>query len=448
MRFASYAEALTLARISRRLRAHRAQSAGRADPSADSRHAGPVRRPSGRLPHPFTSRARTARAPRPPWPARCCGRRGCGSAPSPVPDLHAVNERIAVNGRTHRRRELHRTVLERLSDVESVSGIALTRFELLTVAALLHFSDEGVDVAVIEVGMGGTWDSTNVDRLATSRCSPTSTSITPRCWATTVGEIATRQGGHLSRRRRRHRGHDQRHRRGDRAAARPRNSARRCGSSATSSSSSENELALGGRAITLRTPYEYYDEVLVTLHGIHQGVNAATAIVAAEAFLGRALGERSSIVRRWPTRTCPVAWRLSRAIPMIVIDGAHNPAGRTRARRDAGRCLRRARRASLRAGHAHWPRRRRHGRAARRRWLHGVPLLRAALAARGAGRSSWSPRCASRARSPSRIPSAKSALAHARERSTDDDLIVVTGQPLPRRRGARRGAARRLSTSP
>ena len=43
-----------------------------------------------------------------------------------------------------------------------MSGIALTRFELLTVAALLHFSDEGVDVAVIEVGMGGTWDSTNV----------------------------------------------------------------------------------------------------------------------------------------------------------------------------------------------------------------------------------------------------------------------------------------------
>jgi len=41
----------------------------------------------------------------------------------------------------------------------------------------------------------------------------------------------------------------------------------------------------------VRTPYERYEEVLVSLHGIHQGVNAATAIVCAEAFLGRGLGE-------------------------------------------------------------------------------------------------------------------------------------------------------------
>jgi len=41
----------------------------------------------------------------------------------------------------------------------------------------------------------------------------------------------------------------------------------------------------------VRTPFERYEDVLVSLHGIHQGVNAATAIVAAEAFLGRALGQ-------------------------------------------------------------------------------------------------------------------------------------------------------------
>jgi dihydrofolate synthase/folylpolyglutamate synthase len=77
------------------------------------------------------------------------------------PDLHAINERIAVNGEPIDD-ESFVLLFSRLADVESVSGIALTRFELLTVAALLHFSDEGVDVGVIEVGMGGTWDSTNV----------------------------------------------------------------------------------------------------------------------------------------------------------------------------------------------------------------------------------------------------------------------------------------------
>ena len=66
------------------------------------------------------------------------------------PDLHAVNERIAVNGEAIDD-EVFSDLIGRLADVESVSGIALTRFELLTVAALLHFSDEGVDVAVIEV---------------------------------------------------------------------------------------------------------------------------------------------------------------------------------------------------------------------------------------------------------------------------------------------------------
>ena len=77
------------------------------------------------------------------------------------PDLHALNERIAVNGEPIDDESLVGLV-SRLADVETVSGLSLTRFELLTVAALLHFSDEGVDVAVIEVGMGGTWDSTNV----------------------------------------------------------------------------------------------------------------------------------------------------------------------------------------------------------------------------------------------------------------------------------------------
>jgi dihydrofolate synthase/folylpolyglutamate synthase len=66
--------------------------------------------------------------------------------------------------------------------------------------------------------------------------------------------------------------------------------------------------------------------VFVALHGIHQGVNAATAVVAAEAFLGRALGEDvvSSTLRgvHMPGRMEIVARN-----PLIVVDGAHNPAG-------------------------------------------------------------------------------------------------------------------------
>jgi len=90
------------------------------------------------------------------------------------PDLHAVNERIAINAEPLDD-ESFVGLLSRLADVESVSGLALTRFELLTVAALLHFSDEGVDVAVIEVGMGGR-GIRRTSSTVTSPCSPTSIS--------------------------------------------------------------------------------------------------------------------------------------------------------------------------------------------------------------------------------------------------------------------------------
>jgi dihydrofolate synthase/folylpolyglutamate synthase len=239
------------------------------------------------------------------------------------PDLHAINERIAVNAEPVDDENLV-GLLSRLADVESVSGIALTRFELLTVAALLHFSDEGVDVAVIEVGMGGTWDSTNVinsdvavltnvDLDHTAVLGPTISAIANdkvgifrhealSVVATTnaiVVEIAQRKANELA---------TQLWLLGDQFVL------------------ESNELALGGRAISLRTPYAHYEDVLVTLHGIHQGVNAATAIVAAEAFLGRALGDEV-VTNTLAKARMPGRMELISRKPMIVVDGAHNPAG-------------------------------------------------------------------------------------------------------------------------
>jgi dihydrofolate synthase/folylpolyglutamate synthase len=338
------------------------------------------------------------------------------------PDLHAVNERIAINGEAIDD-EAFIGVLERLSDVETVSGIALTRFELLTVAAFLHFSDEGVDVGVIEVGLGGTWDSTNVidsdvavltnvDLDHTAVLGPTVSAIASdkvgifragavNIVATTnaiVVEIAQRKTEELG---------------------------------ATlwllgdDFVLEENELALGGRTISLRTPYALYDEIFVALHGIHQGVNAATAIVAAEAFLGRALGDDvvSTTLRgvRMPGRMEIVARN-----PLIVVDGAHNPAGVRAlvATLDGAFDVRGQRRCVL-------------------GMLVGRELDDMITPLVGASFSEFyccapdSPRAV-----PARDvvaaleklgatayehPSARVALAHARERSTDDDLIIVTG---------------------
>jgi dihydrofolate synthase/folylpolyglutamate synthase len=338
------------------------------------------------------------------------------------PDLHAVNERIAVGGEPVDD-EAFIGLMERLSDVETVSGVVLTRFELLTVAALLHFSDEGVDVAVIEVGMGGTWDSTNVidsDVAVLTNVDLDHTAVL----GNTVGEIATDKVGIF---------------RPDAIAIVAttnaivveiaQEKAEEFGATLWLLGEQfellDNELALGGRAISVRTPYETYDEVLVTLHGIHQGVNAATAIVAAEAFLGRGLGEdvvRSTLAHAF----MPGRMEIISRNPMIVIDGAHNPAGIRAlvATLDGAFDVRGERRcvvgilsgrnlddmvaplvgANFTEFHCcapHSPR--------------AVPVdeLVAALQRHGATAFAH--------------PNAKSALAHARERSTDDDLIVVTG---------------------
>ncbi len=239
------------------------------------------------------------------------------------PDLHALNERIALNGEAISDDDFT-SLFGRLYDAESVSGIVLTRFELLTVGALLHFSDEGVDVAVVEVGLGGTWDSTNVvdgDVTVLTNVDLDHTAVL----GDSIGAIARDKVGIF---------------RQDATAVLSTTdaivveiaTARASELGATlwtieeSFDLERNDLAVGGRAITVRTPFAHYEEVLVSLHGIHQGVNATTAIVAAEAFLGRALGDdvvRSTLAGA----VMPGRMELLSYHPMIVVDGAHNPAG-------------------------------------------------------------------------------------------------------------------------
>ncbi len=338
------------------------------------------------------------------------------------PDLHAINERIAVNGEPIDDEELI-GLLQRLRDVESVSAVVLTRFELLTAAALLHFSDEGVDVAVIEVGMGGTWDSTNViesDVAVLTNVDLDHTAVL----GTTIGEIASDKVGIF---------------RSDAIAVVATTNAtvveiaqRRAGELGATLwllddgfTIERNDLALGGRAITVRTPYERYEDVLVSLHGIHQGVNAATAIVTAEAFLGRGLGERV-VVSTLAKSKMPGRMELISRKPMIVVDGAHNPAGMKAlaVTLDGAFHVTGARRCVL-------------GMLAGRDIDDMVEPLVALGFTEFHCCAPHSPRAISASEVANAVrrhggvayehPSGTAALAHARERSTDEDLIVAAG---------------------
>ena len=290
-------------------------------------------------------------------------------------------------------------------------------------AALLHFSDEGVDVAVIEVGLGGTWDSTNVvdgDVTVLTNVDLDHTAVL----GDTVAQIARDKVGIF---------------RPEAiavlattnaivveiAAAKANELGATLWALSESFALESNELAVGGRSITLRTPYERYEDVLLSLHGIHQGVNAATAIVAAEAFLGRALGE--DVVRgTLGSARMPGRMELVARHPMIVVDGAHNPAG------VAALC------ATLDgAFHVEGERRCVLGMLTGRDLDDMVEPLVALGFTEFLCAAPHSPRAVTASDVAavvrrhggvaSEFPSVGAALAHARERSGDDDLIVAAG---------------------
>ncbi len=240
------------------------------------------------------------------------------------PNLHLVNERIAVDLVSISDEALCE-VLGRLATIEEQLEERLTRFELLTVAALEHFADVAVDVAVIEVGLGGTWDSTNVLSAKVSVLTNVGLDHT-QVLGETVEEIATDKAGIIAP--------------GSICILGPvplsvdaivtaradEVAAAGIWRFGTEFSVRQNRLAIGGRLVDLEVGEVSYHEILLPLHGAHQAVNAACALAAVTAFLGTAPSSEvveSAMARvRVPGRLEVLGHR-----PLRVVDAAHNAAG-------------------------------------------------------------------------------------------------------------------------
>ena len=240
------------------------------------------------------------------------------------PDLHSVNERICIAGAPIDD-EMLTDLCGRLSAVESATSLRLTRFELLTVAALLCFSDEGVDAGVVEVGLGGTWDSTNVIDGAVAVITNVSLDHT-EVLGSTVGEIARDKAGIIKA--------------GSTAvlgdAAAPTLELQASLATAQGAAAvwrrgedfslARNDLAVGGRVVSITTPFGEHRDVLVSLHGAHQGANAMCALAATEAFLATRV-DADVVAAAFGGVRIPGRLEVLSTRPLIVIDGAHNPAG-------------------------------------------------------------------------------------------------------------------------
>src|SRR5437763_8348060 len=199
------------------------------------------------------------------------------------PRLERFNERIAWNGDPISDAAFVE-IIDAVASIERVMDEAPTVFEILTAAAFRWFADIAVDVGVVEVGLGGRWDATNVAdgqiAVVTNVSLDHAETIGP-----TLADIATEKAGIIKPGSTLVLGETD----PDLAAI-----FRAAGSAETWERGRDfaceaNDLAHGGRLLDLRTPGAFYEDVYLPVHGAHQGDNAAVALAAAEAFFGAPL---------------------------------------------------------------------------------------------------------------------------------------------------------------
>lgn len=248
---------------------------------------------------------------------------GLSAATYTSPHLERLNERLAWDGRPVEDEALAELITD-VARVEPTLDPALgppSYFELVTAAALRWFADLAVDVAVVEVGLLGRWDATNVadGRVAViTNIGRDHTDGAPGWREAVAAEKAgiVKPGSTLVL--------------GETApdlqpvfeAAGAAEIWRRDEAFGCVT----NQLAVGGRVLDLRTPGATYDQVFVAAHGAHQGDNAALALAAVEAFVGRPASEEV-VEEAFAGLVLPGRFEVLGHGPLVVLDGAHNPDG-------------------------------------------------------------------------------------------------------------------------
>jgi dihydrofolate synthase/folylpolyglutamate synthase len=236
------------------------------------------------------------------------------------PNLERVNERMSLNGEPIADADLDE-VLRAVRLAEDATDVHPSYFDVLTAGAFSWFADVAVDVAVVEVGLGGLWDATNeVDgRVAVV----TNVALDHQNYlGPTREDIAREKAGIVK--------PDSLLVLGERdddlaqifLDRRPRDAVRRD----VDFGVRDDTLAIGGRLLELYTPRAAYADVVLPLHGAHQADNAAIALMAAEGFVNGAL-DPEVVADAFSRVRSPGRLEVVRRQPLVLLDGAHNVAG-------------------------------------------------------------------------------------------------------------------------
>ncbi len=258
------------------------------------------------------------------------------------PHLESITERITIDGEPlspGRFAAAYDDIAPYVDLVDAQQEHPASFFEVLTAMAYATFADTPVDIAVVEVGLGGSWDATNVadgqialvtpiDLDHTHLLGPTVTSIATekagiiKPGATVVTAV---QPGAVM---------DVLLRRAEEVGATVARQGLECGVLSRA-------VAVGGQVLSLQGLGGVYDGIVLPLFGPFQAANAACALAVVEAFLGQGRSDsridrgsdgriNTELVRQgFAAVTSPGRLEPVRGAPTVLVDAAHNPAGMT-----------------------------------------------------------------------------------------------------------------------
>ena len=243
------------------------------------------------------------------------------------PHLESFLERISINGLPIPPEGMIATyndIALYLDLIDSRQPHPISFFEAMTALAFVAFAEFPVDVGIIEAGMGGEWDSTNVVQSSVSVITPIGLDHTEYLGETLV-EIATTKSGiikpesHVV------------------LAAQDVEVAKVLLAKALEKAAivhregvefgvGKREIAVGGQQITLHGIHGIYSDIFLPLYGAHQASNAALALAAVEAFVGVKLDDEL-VQRAFANVRSPGRMEILYRDPTVIVDAAHNPHG-------------------------------------------------------------------------------------------------------------------------
>ncbi len=244
------------------------------------------------------------------------------------PHLETYRERIAINGEPIDPKDLifaYNDIAAYLDLIDTKFSDPISFFEAVTALGFVAFAEHPVDVAVIEVGMGGEWDATNVVDADVSVLMPIGFDHMEYL-GHTLHEIAATKAGIIK-----EGGFIVLAQQEPEAAKELIRKAAEVGADVVREgieySVASRAVAVGGQLITITGLHDTYDDIFLPLHGKHQAANAASALVAVEAFFGDQPLDIEAVRAGFAAVTSPGRCEVVHRDPTIILDAAHNPHG-------------------------------------------------------------------------------------------------------------------------